>query len=260
MPKVGSQTVEDTLRLCGFGSRILRIHFLSAQNAREVRRCIASKESTDAWRRSALAQLKLRSQLLLCLRIRRMLSALRAPIPKIEVITAVRDVLGTALSSIFQNYRLFVPSLENLTAETCQELLLRPKMCAQIQSWFDMELKPHLGVDVFEIPFCATRRHQVYETAFARVLLYRFDALPSLGSALEAFLGCRIEHLSSRNRSDSKEYAEVYQRLKSTLALPAQFVEQQLKSRLMRHFYADEEREALARRWAGLGDTVAVGS
>lgn len=249
MPKAGSQTLEATLQSAGLPHRILRFHFLSPQSASEIRRCAGWEHAPVAWRSAAAAQLRLLSVLPVYLRLRRLLCGCGVPIPKLEVVTAVREVIGAALSSIFQNYRLFVPRPELLTAEKCRELLARPKLCAQFQNWFEAELQPYLGIDVFATPFPHRQRFCLYENRFARVLLYRFDALPSLPAILAPFLGYHIPSLSPRNVAAMKEYATSYQHARHNLALDSQFIRQHTQSRLMCHFFSPAERAALQKQW-----------
>ena len=96
------------------------------------------------------------------------------------MITAAREVIGGALSTIFENHRLFVPQLDGLTHEKCTEILQRPKLCPQLQEWFDVELKPAIGVDVYSSLFPVSDGYATYSNRFARVLVYRFEKLPNL--------------------------------------------------------------------------------
>jgi hypothetical protein len=156
------------------------------------------------------------------------------------------------LSCIFQNHRLFVPEPKDLTIEKCRELLMRPKLCAQFQDWFETELRPALGLNVYETPFPTGRGYSQYQNSLARVLLYRFEQLPRLGPILEKFLDCKVPELVNRNLGTSKEYAKVYQEVKESLTLPMDFVDGILNTTLMRHFYSETDREGLKQRWAGI--------
>lgn len=249
MPKTASQTVEATLQQCSLPHRIQRLHFLSAENAADIKRCLQWKEA-KGWK-EGIEQLKILSKTSRALRLRRLLCACGAPIPKLEVITAVRDVLGAALSTIFENQALFVGKPELLTVEKCVELFGRPRLCPQFSNWPDVELQPQIGIDVYAKPFPFKAGFTTYESRFARVFLYRFESLPQIGPAMGDFLGARVGALVSRNLSDSKNYAQRYSQTKAQLRLPEKFVSQQLDTKFMRHFYSPEDRALLHLKWTG---------
>ena len=134
----------------------------------------------------------------------------------------------------------------------CSELLMRPRLCAQFQDWFEKELQPALGLNVYKTPFPTGHGYHNYQDSLARVLLYRFEQLPRLGPILERFLGCKVPELVNRNFGTCKEYAKVYQEARDSLTLPPAFVDRMLNSRLMRHFYSEADREALKQKWTGI--------
>jgi putative capsular polysaccharide synthesis protein len=251
MPKTGSQTVEATLRRCSLPHLILRMHYLSGENAESLRAGLRSQCGNSTWKQHARAQLRLISTVSLALRIRRFLCACGARIPSVEVISGVRDVIGAALSSICENHPYFVADPQHLTPEICCRALLHPKTCKPLQDWFDLELKRHIGIDVFGQPFLPQLGHSSYHNKFARVLLYRFDALPRLPPVLGSFLGCETPELLTRNVGESKQYGRVYRQIKDSLRLPKDFVVGQFNTKLMRHFYSSKERASLEMKWIG---------
>ena len=250
MPKAGSQTLEATLRLCGLPHRIVRLHFLSVESGQRINGFISATSPQPAWQSAAAGQMQLLTEITSALRVRKLLVACKVPLRRIEVITAVRDVLGVALSCIFQNHRLFAPQPKDLTIEKCRELLMRPKMCAQFQDWFDTELRSTIGLDVYKEPFPTERGYCQYQNALARVLLYRFEELPRLGPVLEQFLTCNVPPLVNRNLGVEKEYGKAYREVRNSITLPAHFVSTLLKGALMEHFYSKEERDILKQKWS----------
>jgi hypothetical protein len=250
MPKTGSQTVETTLKASSLPHLVFRCHYLSRKNAEAIRATVDTAPDL-AWKRDALAQLELLAQLSRALRIRRWLRLCGAPIPRIHVVSAVRDVIGASLSTLFENFVLFVPRPELLTAEKCRELLsdTAKGTCTQFQDWFDLELKRHIGINVYSTPFSWSEGYRLYHNRFAHVLVYRFESISRLLPVLREFLAAPIDALASQNLSESKPYADHYSQVKSALRLPRQFVSEQLESKLMRHFYSPQERDALAAKW-----------
>jgi len=249
MPKTGSQTVEETVHYYSPNLRLFRVHFLSMQNAGMVRQYINKKGVDAGWKRDAQLQAELLVSCSRSLRARKFLVRCGLPLPKLKVVTAVREIVGAALSSLFENYRLFVPQPELFTVEQCRELLLKPAYSPQFYNWFDDELHPFCGVNVFSSPFSPEQGYAVYTTRYARVLLYRFENFPVLTPALEHFLGCQIPSLVNRNIGSAKDYADHYRNVKTLLKLPAPFVQQLFSTQMMRHFYSAAELERLAEQW-----------
>ena len=71
-------------------------------------------------------------------------------VPKLEIITGVRELISLMLASIFENYRYFAPKFDCLTVEKCRDVLLHAKTFKTIRDWFDLELKSFSGLDVYE--------------------------------------------------------------------------------------------------------------
>jgi hypothetical protein len=259
MPKVGSQTVEATLRASSFPHQILRFHYLSAASAKALRDGLRSPAANSSWGKNVRDQLKLMTRVSAALRIRRLLRACGVGIPRIEVITAAREIIGLALSSIFENYQYFAQSLELLTAEKCRNALVHTTMCEPLHDWFDLELKPKIRIDIYSKPFPIDKGYSVYENGFARVLLYRLDALDRLVSVLGDFLSCKVGALQNENLGNLKQYAEKYAQIRNSLELPAAFVRAQTNSKLMQYFYSAPEREALEAKWIGAAQRYPTG-
>ena len=260
MPKTGSQTVEATVQSSGLPHSVVRVHSLSSRRAVELRNRLKAGDADPGWQQNARQSLRKRADLTFALRARRMLRACGIPIPALRVITSVRDLVGGALSSIFENYHLFAASPELLTAGRCSELLRLPNLTAYLRDWFDEELRPFVGVDVYAKPFSTTALYCTYTNKFARVLLYRFDLLPTLGPVLADFLQAPVERIVNRNVGNSKPYADAYRKAQQQLRLPETFVWDLLQSKPMRHFYSSEERAVLRSRWCQESESAEVSS
>lgn len=250
MPKVGSQTIEATLRRSSFPHPVFRFHYLSEAFAKTLRNGLGSVMPDPAWKRQARVQLEQLQDMSRVVRLRRTLIACGFRIPKLEVITGVRELVSLVLASIFENHLYFAPHLEFLNQSACREVLLHPKTFKTLRDWFDLELKAFLGIDVFRYRFPWKDGCAIYENRFARVLVYRFDALPHLSGVLQSFLGCEIPALSNRNLGTSKAYAQRYESIRRRLRLPADFVSSLYQCSMMQHFFSAEERRRFQIRWA----------
>jgi hypothetical protein len=137
MPKIGSQTIEASLLHYSFPHGIRRFHYLSPALNGAVRRGVRAKGPEPAWKRDAQAQLLAAGEISRAIRLRRFLSAFGC-VPKLEVITGVRELIGLVLSSIFENYLYFEPTVEAMTVERCRNALLHPKTLVSLRDWFDL--------------------------------------------------------------------------------------------------------------------------
>jgi len=250
MPKIGSQTIEATLRSCKFPHAIRRFHYLSPTLAGTVRRGISSDSPDSAWKSEAQQQLDWIGEISRTIRLRRLMCGLGVRLPKLEVITGARDLLSLVLSSIFENYLYFEKSVDAMTVERCREAILHPKTFKALRNWFDLELKRFIRVDVFDRPFSHEQGYSIFENRFARVLVYRFEALDRLPGLLRNFLGHEIPSLSNTNVSSNKSYSAQYTHVRQNLRLPPHFVNSLYSDKMMRHFYSESERAALLARWA----------
>ena len=250
MPKTGSQTVEATVHTCDLPHLILRFHFLSPEISGTMLKALRSGQGTPEWQAEARKQLQAISSITRTIRIRKYLSLFHLRLPKIHVITGVREPIGLGLSSVFENHSYLFPNLESATVEGCRTELLRPKALTYIQDWFDLEIKRSVGIDVFDSPFPHTKGYAICENAFARLLVFRSDFLPKLPAMLKEFLGCNPRAVINRNLGTAKDYAEAYATAKARLRLPTDFVVSQYNRRLARHFYSVAERRRLLLRWA----------
>src|SRR5690349_22591620 len=167
MPKTGSQTVEATLQQCRLPHRVFRFHFLSQHIASAMKRALRSSTAPESWKELARAQVEGIKEIRRIVWWRKWLTLLGLKVPKLEIITGVREVIGLGLSSVFENHCFLFPDLGSATVESCRAELLRPKAFDNLQNWFDLEIKASLGIDVYATTFPQTKRYAQYENRFA---------------------------------------------------------------------------------------------
>ncbi|MEZ4677506.1 MAG: putative capsular polysaccharide synthesis family protein [Caldilineaceae bacterium] len=177
---------------------------------------------------------------------------------KAQVITLVRDPVATNISGFFHNADWWPPTL----IAQCQARSTGWKTALLEQflttyphdtplRWFDIELKPIFGVDVYATTFPYAQGYQVYETAKTHLLLLKLEALnTSAPAAFQAFMGINDFALVKTNLAEDKWYADLYQEFMQDLSLPSSYLSQLYDSRYTRHFYSNAERQALATRWS----------
>ena len=118
--------------------------------------------------------------------------------------------------------------------------------------WFDTEIKAIHGIDIYAHLFDVEARHVTCSSGSRSLLLMRVD-LPdeSKQVALGEFLGVEVPGMSRRNAASDKAYSDAYRAFKAELALPEAYLDRLYESRVVRHFYAPHEIDALRARWLG---------
>ncbi len=118
--------------------------------------------------------------------------------------------------------------------------------------WFNTQLLPIFGIDVFAEPFPKDVGYKIYEQSpRASLLIFRLEDLNECaGTAMSQFLGLNDFSLVHSNVADDKDYAEVYRAFKR-LPLPQSFVDAMYSTRFARHFYTEQELERLTQSWTG---------
>jgi hypothetical protein len=168
---------------------------------------------------------------------------------KWKVITLVRNPLELEISSFFQIVDLIVPdfpercrkqdiSVEELTAAFTQQL----KRKAALSDWFDREMEPAFGIDVYAHPFPARQGYQIYRAERADLLLMRLEDLErSAACAFKEFLGIEEFSVIKRNTASGKYYAGVYEEFTRTAGFPQAYIDQICERKSARHFYTADE-------------------
>lgn len=173
-----------------------------------------------------------------------------------KVITLVREPVGRNISEFFQVIDYTLPNFVeryNTGAlsmeETVQTFLERFDHETTLR-WFDQEIKPTLGIDVFATPFPKTQGYQIYKGAQADLLLLKLEQLDECGGqAFEEFLGLRDFSVVKTNVAAEKAYGDAYQRFQSALALSPGYLARMYNSPYMRHFYSAAEIAAFQASW-----------
>jgi hypothetical protein len=191
-----------------------------------------------------------------------------------DVVTLVRDPVRRNISAFFQNLEpmfdfwpaeeLKIRSAEEVAARLV-ELFLDSYVAGKSPierdgdplTWFDLELKPVFGVDVFARPFPVSQGYEIYSGPNSRVLLVRLEDLDRVAAvAFAEFLGVDVSHVVSRNEAADKVYADVYQRFRQLLRIPAEYLDRLYSSQYATHFYTARELARFRSYWQQEGRTL----
>jgi hypothetical protein len=254
MGKVGSTTVAASLKARGVKNSmaIYQPHFLSDEGMTFVERL--STEGVGGWEKLSTNDRRfLLSSHLLNRELRRM----RAADERVKVIAMVRDPVATNLSGFFHNHIWWPAEIKaqcGAPSAGCLDALHRRFLDHYPhdvpETWFDMEVRPLYGVDVFAAPFDRDRGYAIYHSDFADVLVLKLEKLNQCAAAaFRDFLGLDDFQLVESNKAEDKSYADIYKAFRKQTTLPESYLDRMYKSRTARHFYTQEEIATLRRKW-----------
>jgi hypothetical protein len=170
-----------------------------------------------------------------------------------DVVCGVRDPVARAASALYQ----IGGSWEDTSGDDESVAALSESVIGLFDAgragldWFDTQLCPVTGIDVFDEPFDVARGWQIFANDRFRVLVFRFEDISRVaGSALAGLLGlAEAPDVPHRNEGSAKSYAEVYDRFKQTVDLPDRLLDRAYSSRLATHFYTADELAGFRARW-----------
>jgi hypothetical protein len=255
MGKVGSTTINASLRAAGVRKEmsVAQTHFLSDEGRAFVRGLEVEALGGEQNLTRRDIRLRVRDDLLA-----RTLADMRRKGDHCWVITLVRDPVAANLSGYFQQNMWWPRELrEACEAGTpgCQAALQERFLSWYPHEtplrWFDMEMKPVFGIDVFSTPFDRERGFQIYEGDFATLLLIKLERLNDVGGrALSEFLRRDQLSLVQANTGGDKWYGALYDEFKRTVPLPAGYLDRMYGSPYALQFYTPEEIARFRQSWA----------
>lgn len=162
-----------------------------------------------------------------------------------QVITMVRDPVAQNVSSFFQLIDLFIPNFaagELSTAELMQVFLKHYPADSNFINWFDVEMKPSFGIDVFASEFPRQDGYKIYRAPHAELLLMRLEDVDRCApAAFRDFLKIDDFQILKQNEAKEKKYYQLYKRFKEEAVFPRHYVDAVYASKYARHFYSESE-------------------
>lgn len=174
-----------------------------------------------------------------------------------NIVTLIRDPVQRNVSAFFQGLGQQVPDWKDLyrtgdlTLEELQWLFLkRFRDHDSPARWFDQQMKPVFGVDVYATPFPKSDGYKIYPPQRnSRVLLIRLEDLERVSDrAFADFLGLPQLKIVNTNTHEEKDYRDLYEEFVK-MPLPRSYVRKMYRLRFSKHFYTPEELDVFAERW-----------
>jgi Putative capsular polysaccharide synthesis protein len=175
------------------------------------------------------------------------------------VVSLVRDPIARELSSLFQNPKRTRTSIQREDGAVdpervlayAREELARTGAFEYVDTWFDLEIKRVLGIDVFAQPFDVDRGFAVHAAGPLRLLVLRLEDLDrTFAPGVRELLGVAhdVPLIRAGQRSDLPD-ARSYRGVQERLRFPGEILDRIYAGRVSRHFYSEPERERLKARW-----------
>jgi hypothetical protein len=245
MGKVGSTSILRSLRRHGIGP-VFRIHALARENLHLLypRHYEPGHPVVCAdYRRYGLISRQLHRYI-------------RAKHKPVKVITPVREPIARNVSLFFENlleYHLPPGTcLDRLTPHELETIFLRDVRHPVPLDWFDLEMRPMLGIDVYAHPSPRKTGYSCIGRGNIDLLLLKIKIDDRLKErAIADFLGLGNFALEDYNVGQEKPYAGAYHRFVETVRLPAWYLETMTRSPYTRHFYTTGEIDQMWARWGG---------
>jgi hypothetical protein len=236
MGRVGSRSIWGSLRSCGVAP-VFHVHRLNPNNIERVRQEYLDNGLTPM---DESLGMRLYADI-----VRRQ--------KKAKFITLVREPISRNISAFFRNFKRFTGveygdgdlSIEELVSTFVQEYRHPVPL-----TWFDMEMKQTLGIDVYEHPFPKHRGHLTIKKGVFELLILKLEIDDSIKEDVVAqFLDIDDFRLTRANVAQDKDYAQTYRDFLRAIRLPKSYVEIMCSAEYTRHFYSEAEIEAVRSKW-----------
>ena len=259
MGKVGSSSVSQSLKKAKIDRHIYHVHFLRPERVAEY-----EEKRRDFFGTPREGDLKhiwqyqhLNEQLKHGLNGK-----------KWKIITLVRDPVARNLSTFFENIEMipsesgqqqklisveydFEITIENNNLDGLIELFFEKCRHDTPIIYFDREFKDVLNIDLFASRFPTEKGYKIYNEKEFDILLIRLENLNNcFTEAIKEFLNIDDVLLISRNIGSQKDYANLYQMFRNSIALPESYTDKLYSSRFAKYFYSDAEIEQFRTRWS----------
>lgn len=236
MGKVGSSSVTESLKLAGV-NLVFHVHRMNPDNIQMVR-----KEYLDNNQRPLNEKVGERLY-------RRIVEKRR----KAKFITLVREPISRNISAFFQNFMRFTGAEygdADYTIEELVDIFIGDYKHSVPLTWFDVEMKQTLEIDVYEYPFPKEKGYLSIKKGNFELLILKLEVDDSIKeSAIAQFIDKEDFRLIRSNVAKEKNYFQAYRDFILTLKLPESYVESMCNSEYTKHFYSDAEIESIRSDW-----------
>ncbi|MEM8805107.1 MAG: putative capsular polysaccharide synthesis family protein [Cyanobacteria bacterium P01_G01_bin.38] len=254
MGKVGSTSLYETLKSTDLNAAIYHLHFLQPAAVKRI-----TNHYKSVFKKShTIDQHVIHSQYL-----RRQLDRGFDHSPsKWKIITLVRDPVARNLSSFFHElrYQPDFPETESLDDSVIESLTKQYFQHYPYQyhpfDWFDSELRPVFGIDLFSTEFPHAKGYKIYTYDHVDLLILKLDKLGDCAQvALNEFLHIGKVLLRRANKGTQSKSGDLYKKFKQQAILPTAYLDTIYQSPKVKHFYSQAEIDDFYFQWTQSADS-----
>jgi FkbM family methyltransferase len=166
------------------------------------------------------------------------------------IITVVREPIARNISAFFQNLHTFLPNNESHSVNNIIEEFLSSYAHTLPLTWFDDELKTHVGISVYSEPFPKDKGYMIIQQGNISLLVLKLEISDTVKeAALREFLDNPDIELVNTNIGAEKDYSELYAEVKKQIVFDDDYINMMYSSKFMRHFYTEQEIEKFRKKW-----------
>ncbi|HBI63250.1 MAG TPA: hypothetical protein DDY31_18920, partial [Lachnospiraceae bacterium] len=155
---------------------------------------------------------------------------------------------GGDVESIFYKYLI-----SDMTDKNCciAEINRRIKTNWLVQDFFEQQIQPFFGVDLYQYPFDKQKGFSVYHiNEKLDIFVYQLEKLNGLSKEIGDFLGISDLELIRGNDSGNKWYKESYLNVEKSMPIYKEYYDRCYSGKYIKHFYNDEDIKEFKNRWA----------
>lgn len=253
MGKVGSTTVEHSLKATHLSKPIFHVHTLTIGGIEKAEELYYGKYR-GVFRKSLLPGTR---HLFISHYLRSKLETGRLDLhEKWKIVTLTRDPIARNISGFFEGITLRTPDfyerykIGSIKNEDLIDSFLQKYNHDEPLIWFDTELKAVFGVDVYSESFPKSKNYKIYHGQLADVLVLRSEGLNRCYSdAFKEFLNLDEFMLINSNEASSKQYSIIYRNFLNSVVLPATYIDKMYTSKYVNHFYTEQEITTFKAKW-----------
>lgn len=172
-----------------------------------------------------------------------------------KIICLVRDPVAREVSAMWQHlYRIAHDGNSETTFLELEKRYISEDIFKREFQWFEWQMKKVFHIDVFQYPFDREKGYGIIREGNIELLLMKLEKLDQLQEIIGSFLGIEDFCLRRDNVGGAKPYRFAYQEYRKNLRISRDLLEQiYKKDECMKHFYTEQECDALYMKWLNRG-------
>ena len=174
-----------------------------------------------------------------------------------KLVTVFREPVGRNISTFFLTIENFIEDYFSryeqgeIGFDQMLDIFIKEYRHERPLQWFDKEVNDVFGLDVYDHPFPHDAGYQIIRKGSVELLLIKLEKLNDcFQAAFREFLGVEIPNLSMTHITEEDPTFSMYKAFIQNVAMPQSYLDQMYDSRFAKHFYGQEEIEALKKKWS----------